>query len=68
MQQTDTEPDVPSPCVNVCRINPDTELCEGCMRTIDEVADWAVMSNAQRRAVLDAIEQRTHDLFDRPRG
>lgn len=68
MQQSDSEPDVASPCISVCRISPDTELCEGCMRTIDEVADWATMSNAERRAVLEAIEQRMQALFDKPRG
>lgn len=66
MSCVDPDPEVASPCVNVCRINPDTELCEGCLRTIDEVADWATMSNAARRTVLQAIEQRMQALFDGP--
>ncbi len=64
----EAEAEVASPCVSVCRINPDTELCEGCLRTIDEVAEWATMSNAERRAVLQAIEVRTQALFDGPSG
>ena len=27
--------DVPSPCNNVCRMNPDTGECEGCYRTLE---------------------------------
>lgn len=65
---SELEAEVASPCVSVCRINPDTELCEGCLRTIDEVAEWATMSNAERRAVLQAIEARTQALFDEPGG
>lgn len=66
MSPIDPDAEVASPCVNVCRIDPDTELCEGCLRTIDEVAEWATMSNTERRAVLQAIEQRTQALFDGP--
>ena len=33
-------------------------LCEGCLRTIDEIAHWSAMDDAQKRAVLAAIAQR----------
>ena len=26
---------VPSPCVSICVINPNSGLCEGCLRTLD---------------------------------
>jgi predicted Fe-S protein YdhL (DUF1289 family) len=42
---------VPSPCVSVCRIDPQSGWCEGCARTIDEIAQWSVMSDDARRAV-----------------
>ena len=32
----DTTP-VPSPCISLCEIAPDTGLCRGCLRTIDEI-------------------------------
>jgi predicted Fe-S protein YdhL (DUF1289 family) len=56
----DTQPggDVPSPCNNVCRMNPDTGLCEGCLRTLDEIAGWSVMSDAEKRAVLAQLPAR----------
>ncbi|HVY07337.1 MAG TPA: DUF1289 domain-containing protein [Burkholderiales bacterium] len=50
--------DVPSPCVNVCQMNPYNGLCRGCMRTIAEIAGWLDFTPAEKRAVLDQLEQR----------
>ncbi|HKW36564.1 MAG TPA: DUF1289 domain-containing protein [Burkholderiales bacterium] len=50
--------EVASPCINVCRMNPDTELCEGCLRTLDEIAAWSAMSADEKRAVLARIPAR----------
>ena len=49
---------VESPCINVCRMDPATGLCVGCLRTIDEIAGWAKASDAERRAVLVRLGQR----------
>jgi predicted Fe-S protein YdhL (DUF1289 family) len=35
-----------------------TGLCEGCYRTIDEIARWSALSDAERRAVWRAIAAR----------
>ena len=50
--------DIPSPCVNVCQMNPFTGLCRGCMRTLEEIAGWLDFSAAEKLAVLDSLEQR----------
>ena len=49
---------VPSPCINVCRIDAATGLCEGCRRTLDEIAAWSRLSDADKRAVWALLEQR----------
>jgi len=49
---------VPSPCINVCRMDPATGWCEGCLRTIDEIAAWGTMSDDDKRAVWQLLEQR----------
>jgi len=49
---------VPSPCTSVCRIDDATGLCAGCLRTLDEIAAWSVLDDAQRLAVWDAITAR----------
>ncbi len=50
--------DVASPCNNVCRMNPETELCEGCLRTLAEIAAWSGMSAEEKRAVLARLPAR----------
>ncbi|WP_133649934.1 DUF1289 domain-containing protein [Paraburkholderia flava] len=49
---------VPSPCIDVCRMNPSTGWCDGCLRTIDEIANWSSFDDAHKRTVWDAIELR----------
>ncbi|HJU70857.1 MAG TPA: DUF1289 domain-containing protein [Paucimonas sp.] len=49
---------MPSPCINVCRMHPQTGLCEGCFRTLDEIARWSSASEEDKRAVWIAIERR----------
>jgi uncharacterized protein len=48
----------PSPCINICRMNEATGLCDGCLRTIDEIAAWSTLDDVAKRAVWDAIEAR----------
>jgi len=39
-------------------MNPDSGLCEGCLRTLDEIAGWSAMSDAEKRAVLAQLPAR----------
>lgn len=47
-------PAVASPCINICRIG-DDDVCEGCRRTLDEIAIWSTASDERRRAILARI-------------
>jgi uncharacterized protein len=49
---------VPSPCISVCVINPNSGLCEGCLRTLEEVAVWGQLPSAQQREVWQSIQVR----------
>jgi hypothetical protein len=49
---------VPSPCISVCRMDPATQWCEGCFRTLDEIAAWARMQDEGKREVWRLIGQR----------
>ena len=46
---------VPSPCINVCRMDDASGWCEGCLRTIDEIVAWGGMADADKRAVWQLI-------------
>ena len=48
---------IDTPCVNVCRIGKDRR-CEGCRRTIDEIANWRVMTPAERDAIMADLPNR----------
>ncbi len=50
--------DAPSPCIAVCRMDPRTELCLGCFRTLDEIALWGRMEDQGRREIWKLIAQR----------
>jgi len=53
----------PSPCVKVCVLDPVRGLCTGCARSLDEIARWATMSEAERRAVREALPARRAAMY-----
>lgn len=53
---------VPSPCINVCRMNQHSGLCEGCQRTIEEIVQWSSASESAKRSVWVEILQRRVEM------
>lgn len=53
---------VPSPCISLCEMAPDTGLCRGCLRTLDEIVAWGSADNDYKRAVLAEIRLREERL------
>lgn len=49
---------VASPCIDVCRMDPATGWCVGCLRTIDEIAGWAALADDAKREVLARVAER----------
>ena len=47
-----------SPCINVCRMDERSGWCEGCLRTLDEIAFWSVLDDDDKRAVLAELTRR----------
>jgi predicted Fe-S protein YdhL (DUF1289 family) len=47
-----------TPCISVCQIDPRTNLCFGCGRTLPEIARWSGMDGAERRAVMALLPAR----------
>ena len=52
------EPLVPSPCISVCRMDAVTGWCEGCFRTLEEVAGWGMASDEEKLAVWRQLVER----------
>lgn len=49
---------IPSPCIFVCKINPQTNLCSGCYRTVEEIRGWIKFTEPKKAKVLTAIDER----------
>ena len=47
-----------TPCVGVCRIDPETRYCSGCARTSDEISRWSTASEDERQAIWNALPER----------
>lgn len=47
-----------SPCDGTCRIEQASGWCLGCNRTLAEIADWPMLSNREKRAVLAKLAGR----------
>jgi predicted Fe-S protein YdhL (DUF1289 family) len=57
-RQVEASDFVPSPCISVCRMDPASGLCEGCFRTLDEIAGWSRASEDEKRATWSRLLQR----------
>ena len=51
-----------TPCVQVCVLDPATGLCEGCGRTLDEIAAWSALSEAERRRIMADLDRRRAEM------
>ncbi len=57
---------IASPCINVCKMDEQTGLCSGCLRTIDEIARWSSIDDSRRLSILAAVAKRRqeHDPWE----
>jgi predicted Fe-S protein YdhL (DUF1289 family) len=51
-----------SPCINICRMHAATGWCEGCARSIDEIAAWGRFDEAARQRVWALLPERQEVL------
>jgi len=56
---------IESPCIAVCQIDTQSNVCRGCYRTLNEIANWARMSADERRAIMQRLPQRETDPSSR---
>ena len=48
-----------SPCIKICVIHPETRLCTGCARSIEEITVWSRLSPDARRAIMADLPNRS---------
>ena len=47
-----------TPCTKICTIDAARRRCIGCGRTLDEIARWASISDAERAAIMAELPAR----------
>jgi len=47
-----------SPCIDICKIDKNSGLCKGCLRTRQEIKGWKVLSKSERREITGQIALR----------
>lgn len=51
---------LPSPCVNICRLDATEQWCLGCLRTLEELRQWGSADAATQRHIWQRILARAH--------
>lgn len=51
-----------TPCVNICYIDPKTQLCEGCGRSLEQIGRWREMSAQERREIMAKLQNQNEAL------
>lgn len=54
---------IESPCVDICQMNPNTGICTGCFRTMDEISLWIELSDDEKQEVLRLAKERGLKIF-----
>lgn len=49
---------IATPCVMVCTVDGASGLCLGCLRTLEEIATWSRMNDAERAAIMSELDER----------
>lgn len=60
--------EVESPCIKICVIHPESRLCTGCLRSIDEIGDWSRMTPETRRDIMADLPSRAGQITRRRGG
>ncbi|MGN6462538.1 MAG: DUF1289 domain-containing protein [Pseudolabrys sp.] len=49
---------IETPCIQVCTLDPRTDLCRGCGRSIEVVGGWSGMTAEERRGIMAELPAR----------
>lgn len=55
-----------TPCVRLCRMDPASGLCRGCLRSLDEIVAWRMLNDAEREEIMAALPARRFRLSPEP--
>lgn len=47
-----------TPCIKICVLDTARQRCEGCGRTLDEIARWSTLDADERRRIMGGLPAR----------
>jgi predicted Fe-S protein YdhL (DUF1289 family) len=54
---------VESPCIGSCNIDFDvTDICQGCGRSINDIANWSVYTNEDKKLANEQAKERITEI------
>jgi len=53
---------VQSPCKKICELDPNTGLCLGCKRSIDEIYNWNLKDDKEKIIITKKAQNRELSL------
>lgn len=60
--------EIESPCQKICIVHPESRLCIGCLRSIDEIRDWSGLTTEGRAQILAELPDRAALVKGKRRG
>lgn len=60
-------PDIETPCIKVCVVDPESGFCIGCGRTRVEIGSWIGLSPEERKSIMAGLGERVETLTLRKR-
>lgn len=60
--------EIDSPCVRICVVHREANICIGCYRTPGEIAAWSRMQPQERREIMAELKAREPLLRGKRRG
>ena len=60
-------PEIETPCIKVCVVDPETGFCIGCGRTRTEIGSWLGLSALDRQSIMAGLNERVETLTLRKR-
>lgn len=60
--------EIESPCKKICVVHPESRLCIGCLRSLDEIRDWSRYTPEDRRRIMAELPSRADAAKPTRRG
>ena len=50
-----------SPCQKICKLDPITDVCTVCDRTMQQIQDWPIYTDEQRSQIMKTLKAKRKD-------